>query len=74
MNGGGTGGVYGEVIKKLLTIGKADKQGDSAQFGEVLLRLQQVFLCICRPILCKTFSVDVEHPPGILRRDVADGF
>ena len=43
MNGGDTGGVYGEVIKKLLTIGKADKQGDSAQFGEVLLRLQQDF-------------------------------
>ena len=36
----GFGGVYGggcgEVLKQHLTIGKADKQGDSELFGEVL--------------------------------------
>jgi len=36
MNGGVSGEVSGEVIKKHLTIGKVDKQGDSAHFGEVL--------------------------------------
>ena len=46
MNGGVSGEVYGEVIKKHLTIGKADKHGDSAQFGEVL-----------HPLFSKTFSV-----------------
>ena len=46
MDGGGTGEVSGEVIKKHLTIGKADKQGDSVQFGEVLPLFQQDFLCI----------------------------
>ena len=34
--GGVSGGVCGEVMKKHLTIRKADKQGDLAQFGEVL--------------------------------------
>ena len=36
MNGGVSGEVSGEVIKKHLTIGKADKQVDLAHFGEVL--------------------------------------
>jgi len=36
MNGGVSGEVYGEVIKRHLTIGNTDKQGGSAQFGEVL--------------------------------------
>ncbi len=36
MNGGVSGEVSGEVMKKHLTIGKADKQGNSGQFGEVL--------------------------------------
>ena len=40
MNGGGSGEVSGEVSGGVflhhLTIGKADKQGDSAHFGEVL--------------------------------------
>jgi len=44
MNGGGSGGgsgeVSGEVFRKHLTIGKADKQGDSAHFGEVLPHFQ----------------------------------
>ena len=39
MDGGGTGEVYGEMIKKHLTIGKSDKQRDSAQFGEVSPRI-----------------------------------
>ena len=38
MNGGGFGEVSGEVIKKHLTIGKADKHWDSGPFGEVLPR------------------------------------
>jgi len=36
MDGESYGEVSGEVIKKHLTIGKADKQGVSAYFGEVL--------------------------------------
>jgi hypothetical protein len=36
MNGGGCGGVSGEVMKKHLTIGKADKHWDLELFGEVL--------------------------------------
>jgi len=36
MDGGVFGGGCGEVIEKHLTIGKADKQGDSGLFGEVL--------------------------------------
>ena len=40
MNGGvsgeGSGEVSGEVFLHHLTIGKADKQGDSVLFGEVL--------------------------------------
>ena len=36
MVGGVSGGVCGEVMKKHLTIGKADKQGDVGLFGEVL--------------------------------------
>ena len=36
MNGGGSGEVSGEVSREHLTIGNADKQGDSAHFGEVL--------------------------------------
>jgi hypothetical protein len=46
--------VYGEVIKKHLTIGKADKQGDSAQFGEVL-----------HPLFSKTFSVNAAQSPMV---------
>jgi len=34
--GGASGEVSGEVFAEHLTIGKADKQGDSAHFGEVL--------------------------------------
>ena len=36
MDGESYGGVSGEVMKQHLTIGKADKQGISAHFGEVL--------------------------------------
>ena len=36
MNGGVFGEVSGEVFREHLTIWKADKQGDSAHFGEVL--------------------------------------
>ena len=46
MNGGVSGEVSGEVMKQHLTIGKADKQGILAHFGEVL-----------PPFSCKTFSV-----------------
>ena len=46
MNGGVSGEVSGEVMKQHLTIGKADKQGVLAYFGEVL-----------PPFSCKTFSV-----------------
>ena len=35
----------GEVFAKHLTIGKTDKQGDSAHFGEVLPHFQQDFFC-----------------------------
>ena len=45
MNGGGSGEVSGEVFFHHLTIGKADKQGDSAHFGEVLPHFQQDFFC-----------------------------
>ena len=49
MNGGGSGGgsgeVSGEVFLHHLTIGKADKQGDSAHFGEVSPYLLQNFFC-----------------------------
>ena len=48
MNGGVSGEVSGEVMKQHLTIGKADKQGILAHFGEVL-----------PPFSCKTFSVSV---------------
>ena len=34
---GGMVGGYGEVIKKHLTIGRADKQRGSGPFGEVLI-------------------------------------
>ena len=54
MDGGVSGEVYGEVIKKHLTIGKADKKGDSAQFGEVL-----------HPLFSKTFSVDAAQSPMV---------
>ena len=44
MNGGGSGEgsgeVSGEVFRHHLTIGKADKQGDSVLFGEVLPHFQ----------------------------------
>ena len=46
MDGESYGGVSGEVMKQHLTIGKADKQGVLAYFGEVL-----------PPFSCKTFSV-----------------
>ena len=46
MDGESYGEVSGEVMKQHLTIGKADKQGISAHFGEVL-----------PPFSCKTFSV-----------------
>ena len=36
MDGEVSGGGCGEVMKKHLTIGKADKQGDLGLFGEVL--------------------------------------
>ena len=50
MYGGGTGEVCGEVMKEHLTIGKADKQGDSELFGEVLsffsMKIMEVVLTI----------------------------
>ena len=48
MVGGGAGGVCGEVMKRYLTIGKADKQGDLGLFGEVLPYFRQDFFCECR--------------------------
>ena len=43
MNGGVFGEVSGEVFREHLTIWKADKQGDSAHFGEVSPYLLQNF-------------------------------
>ena len=45
MNGGVSGEVSGEVFRHHLTIGKADKQGDSVHFGEVSPHFQQDFFC-----------------------------
>ena len=47
MDGGGIGGVSGEVFLHHLTIWKADKQGDSAHFGEVLPCFSaKLYLCV----------------------------
>jgi len=61
MVGGGSGGVFGEGLKKHLTIGKADKQRDSVRFGEVLAY-----------ILMKTLGVEVVLV-GMVRMKVTDG-
>ena len=69
MVGGGSGGVYGEgygegygeVFGKHLTIGKADKQRDSARFGEVLAYISM-----------KTLGVEVVLV-GMVRMKVTDG-
>ena len=45
MDGGGIGGVSGEVFLYHLTIGKSDKQDDSAHFGEVFPLSLQDFFC-----------------------------
>ena len=45
MDGGGAGEVCGEVLKKHLTIGKADKQRDLGLFGEVLTCFLRNFFC-----------------------------
>ena len=42
---GVSGEVSGEVFRHHLTIGKADKQGDSVHFGEVSPHFQQNFFC-----------------------------
>jgi len=70
MYGEGYGGVSGEVMKKHLTIGKADKQRDSGHFGEVLPSfLQKLFrkmvCCSCgQPAqLSQTVSELVEDIP-----------
>ena len=47
MYGGGAGVVFGEVMKRHLTIGKADKQRDLGHFGEVLPHFRQDFFCGC---------------------------
>ena len=48
VSGGVSGGVSGEVFLHHLTIGKADKQGDSVLFGEVLPHFRQDFFCAHR--------------------------
>ncbi len=63
MAGGGCGGVSGEVMKKHLTIGKADKHWDLELFGEVLAYFSD-----------KTFSVAVGALTEIVSTVVADGF
>ena len=45
MNGGVSGEVSGEVFLHHLTIGKSDKQDDSAHFGEVFPHSLQDFFC-----------------------------
>ena len=45
MNGGGYGEVSGEVFFQHLTIWKADKQGDSGLFGEVLTLVSMKTFC-----------------------------
>ena len=50
MHGEVSGEVCGEVMKEHLTIGKADKQGESELFGEVLsffsMKIMEVVLTI----------------------------
>ena len=62
MVGGGSGGVSGEGLKKHLTIGKADKQRDSARFGEVLAYISM-----------KTYGREVVLLVGMVRMKVTDG-
>ena len=45
MNGGGYGEVSGEVFFQYLTIWRADKQGDSGLFGEVLTLVSMKIFC-----------------------------
>jgi len=63
MDGGGSGGVYGEVIEQHLTIRKADKQRVSHRFGEVLTLFST-----------KLFSVDGVPLSVIASNVAADGF
>ena len=60
MDGESYGGVSGEVMKQHLTIGKADKQGDLAYFGEVC------------PFFLQNFFRERDHLPGIVCKVVAD--
>ena len=61
MVGGGSGGVSGEGLKKHLTIGKADKQRDSEQIGEMLYYFST-----------KSFSVDFIPRRGIDSMNIRD--
>ena len=59
--GGVSGGVCGEVMKKHLTIGKADKQGDVGLFGEVLSYFTM-----------KTYSMEIALLTEITRTGLSD--
>ena len=76
MYGGGTGEVCGEVMKEHLTIGKADKQGDSELFGEVLsffsMKIMEVVLTI--EIVFAGFYRWLLSPLEIASELVRDGF
>ena len=61
MVGGVSGGVCGEVMKKHLTIGKADKQGDVGLFGEVLSYFTM-----------KTYSMEIALLTEIARAGLRD--
>ena len=62
MTDGGYGEVFGEVIEKHLTIGRADKQGEAEPFGEVL----SIFSL-------NIFWMENVHPLEMVCKHVADG-
>ena len=79
MNGEGSGEVYGEVIKKHLTIGRADKQGEAESFGEVLASFfaKSFFIAWNRLRASRRWSANGQEPSlsrsGMVYEEVRDG-
>ena len=68
MVGGGSGGVSGEGLKKHLTIGKADKQGDLWLFGEVLGYFTTKPFSIENVLLIEVGCTDIANASRACRR------